>query len=219
MASSRAEDNFVVCTRSTGERAWSIILCIAVGLWALILEYFGIFGRRAIVQVVPSAAVLRGVESYTGAVASISHFQFCRADGIYVAATGGCRASSVGGSYGEGDIETINERDVIRVSIVATIQSIFSKCCRRLPWTLAIEQTATVPSVAFALTGCVEGATGTPPEPASTCSCGNVNTPCFALSQRFPATYGNSCRPNRVWTLVLDSKCCTCNSLKIYIKY
>jgi hypothetical protein len=80
-----AEDYVVISTRRAGEGASGIVLGIAVGLWALLLEELGIVSGTAVVQVIPRAAVLRGIELRTSTLASISYFQFCRADGIYVA--------------------------------------------------------------------------------------------------------------------------------------
>lgn len=208
----RAEGDVIISTRRASEGASIIIFRITVGLWALSLEKLGIAGRRAVVDVVPRAAVLRGVQSDTSTVASIIDFQICRAGGSYVAAAARCRAASVRGSYGEREIEAINERDVIGILTVGTVQSIFSERCRRLSRNLTAEQTATVTSVAAALTGCVEGAACTPPESARACSCKDLNAPCFALCQRLTATYRNSRRPHRERTLVLDHKCRTSNS-------
>jgi hypothetical protein len=80
-----AEDYVVISTRRAGEGASGIVLGIAVGLWALLLEELGIVSGTAVVQVIPRAAVLRGIELRTSTLASISYFQFCRADGIYIA--------------------------------------------------------------------------------------------------------------------------------------
>jgi len=80
-----AEDDVVISTRRAGEGASGIVLGIAVGLWALLLEELGIVSGTAVVQVIPRAAVLRGIELRTSTLASISYFQFCRAGGIYIA--------------------------------------------------------------------------------------------------------------------------------------
>lgn len=121
----------------------------------------------------------------------------CGAYGIYVAATGGCCAASVAGGYWNHQ----RERCLSNLDS-CPIHSIFNKRRRRLSWILVIEETTAVTSGAVALIRCVEGAAVTPPESArSCCSCGNVNPPSFALSQRLTATYGISCGPYRVWTL------------------
>jgi len=44
-----AEDYVVISTRRAGEGASGIVLGIAVGLWALLLEELGIVGRTAVV--------------------------------------------------------------------------------------------------------------------------------------------------------------------------
>jgi hypothetical protein len=80
-----AEDDVVISTRRAGEGASGIVLGIAVGLWALLLEELGIVSGTAVVQVIPRAAVLRGIELRTSTLASISYFQFCRANSIYIA--------------------------------------------------------------------------------------------------------------------------------------
>ena len=103
---------------------------------------------------------MRGIESSTSTLASIGYFQFCWALGSYVTAACLSFAVRVGRSYGEREIEAINERDVIEIFInnVDHIKSIFSKRCRKLSITSTIEQAVAVTSVATASPAHVEGA-------------------------------------------------------------
>ena len=104
--------------------------------------------------------ILRGIESSTRTIASIGYFQFCWALGSYVTAACLSFAVRVGRSYGEREIESINERDVIEIFInnVDHIKSIFSRHCRKLSITLTIEQVAAVTSVVATLPAHIEEA-------------------------------------------------------------
>lgn len=172
-----AEGDVVISTRSASGGASIIVFGIAISLWALPLKELGILRRRAVVGVVSRAAVLRSIESSATTVAPIDHFQFCRAARSYVAATLNCWAATVRGSYGEREIKSINEIDVIRVAIVGPIQSIFSQRCRRSSSGLTVEQATAVSSVAAAFTKGIERVARSSPKFACACSCGHVNTP------------------------------------------
>jgi len=209
-----AEDDVVISTCWASEGAGTIILGIAVRLWALLLEEHRIIRGRAGVEVGACAAVLRLIESSTSTFASIGYFQLWRADGIYVAVACYFFAIGVGGSYGERDIESINERDIKEVQIVVLIESIFKKCCRNASVALTFQQPAAVTSVAPASPARVEGAASTTPDSRLFCSCGNVKRPRLALSQCLTAT--RTCSgPNCVWTLVLHYECCAFGNLQI----
>jgi len=195
-----AEDDVIISTRRAGEDASGIVLGIAVRLWALPLEEFGIvIGNTVVVCVGSRAAVLRGIQLRTRTVASICYFQFCRAGSNYVV-----RATyflTVRRSCSERDIETFNQRHVIEVLILVLIERIFKKSLRRTSIALTIEQPPAVTGVALALPVSVEGAAGTTPDSRLRCSCRNVESPRLALRQCLTAA--RTCSgPNCVWALV-----------------
>lgn len=70
------EDDVVISTTRAGGGASSIVLGIAVCLWALLLEEFGIVGGRTVVAVGSRAAVLRLIESSASTFAPIPYSQF-----------------------------------------------------------------------------------------------------------------------------------------------
>jgi len=211
-----AEDDVVVTTRRAGEGASSIVLGIAVRLWALPLEEFGIIWGRAVVEVGARAAVFRLIESSASTFAPISYFQFWRADCIYVAAASYFLAIRIGRSSRKRDIETINQRDVIEILTHVLIECILKKSCRDSSIALTFEQPPAVTSVAPAMPAGVEGAAGTTPDSGLRCSCGNVESPRLALPQRLTAARICSC-PDSVCALVLHCECGAIGNLQINI--
>lgn len=122
-----AEDDFIVSASGTSESAGGIVSCVAVGLRAFSLEETRIISGRAILQKRPGAAILRCIESSTGALTSVGHPQCCRALGIYVAAALDSFALGPGWYNCHRQVESIDERDVIEVEILVLIQCVFGQ--------------------------------------------------------------------------------------------
>lgn len=119
-----AENDFIVGASRASEGAGGVVFCIAVGLGALALEKLRVSSGTAIVHIIPRAAILRGIESSAGALASVGNYQSTGADGSYVAAADNCTARRVGWYDRHWQVESIDERDVIIVTTPILIESV-----------------------------------------------------------------------------------------------
>ena len=121
----RAEGDLIVGTRRTGKQAGPIILRIAVGIRAPLLEEFRECGLPT-ASLPISATILIGLEHRTWVVASAWGLQLARALSIYVCGARDTPAARDGAEF-HGDVEAVHEGDVDVVEVVGLVQSELSE--------------------------------------------------------------------------------------------
>lgn len=125
-----AENNFIVSASGATEGASGVVFSVAVTTGALAIEKFRIMTGTATVGMIPRATILWCLETSAGAIASVGNPQFRGTDGTYCAVAANCWARIVGGYDRHRQIESIDERDVVKVLF---IDRILDQSCRSDP--------------------------------------------------------------------------------------
>nr|CAD1841469.1 unnamed protein product [Ananas comosus var. bracteatus] len=160
-----AEDDLVVGPRRAGEGAGGIVLGIAVGLGAQILEEPGVIRGAAAAGV---AAVLVRLEDRAGVVAAGGRLQLAGALGGHV----GGAVRPLGAAAGVGQevhrhVEAVDEGDVEEVEAAELVEAELREGVRGYAIGGAGQHAAAIARLAVALAAGVEGAVGAGPDAAA----------------------------------------------------
>uniref|UniRef100_A0A8R7U4P6 Uncharacterized protein n=1 Tax=Triticum urartu TaxID=4572 RepID=A0A8R7U4P6_TRIUA len=195
----RAEGDFVVCSGGAGECAALVVVGVAVGVWAEPLEETRVAGRPAgRRRTWRRAAVLWGAELAAGTHAAPVHLQLRRALCVDVRSAANRAAAAADGPEAHRHVESVDEGDVVEVSIAACPKSVFGERGGWLPAGTAGQHAAAVSRGTRPLAAGVEFAARTRPDPTRICAGGRVDCGQLAWFELGPASHRDGGWPHRV---------------------
>ncbi|RRT35184.1 hypothetical protein B296_00051088, partial [Ensete ventricosum] len=182
------------------ESARLIVLGIAVGVGAVILEEPGVVGRQAAAGV---AAVLVRLEHGAGVVAAARRLQRSGALPVDVRRAPDAAAAARRGAEVHGHVEAVDQGDVEEVEVVKLVERELGQGVGRAAVRRACQHAAAVARLALPAAAPVEGAAGAAPDAAAGRSCIHVDGPRLPLVELLSAA-GHGRGPHCVSALVHD---------------